>query len=173
MVNVIPYFFDKPVKDRILGLTALYSRKCVIKEYQYNTMSLSHYHGCCQSYESTSAMSPCLPSVHVYSMSPCLYPESMSIPWIHVYTVSPCLYYKSMFVKWVLINSMHPWQKDFFFYRNTFYRNREIQIIGIQTYKLQKYRNTSYRNTEIQITDIQIYKIQKYRNKNYRRKSKL
>ena len=25
MINVIPYFLDKPVRDRILGLTALYT----------------------------------------------------------------------------------------------------------------------------------------------------
>ena len=68
--------------------------------------------------------------VHVYTMTLCLYHESVSIPWVHVYTISPCLY--------------HEFQK----YRNTNYRNTEIQITDIDKYKLQKYRNTNERCTE-------------------------
>ena len=49
------------------------------------------------------------------------------------------------------------------YYRNTIFRCAEIQIIGMQIYKLPKYQNTNYRNTEIQIIEIQKYKLQKYR----------
>ena len=61
------------------------SRTCVIKEYQFYTMSLSHYH------ESIS-----LQRVFVNTMSLCLYHESMSIPRAHVNTISPCLYHEYM-----------------------------------------------------------------------------
>ena len=60
-------------------------------------------------------MSPCLyheslsiPWVHIYTMSPCLYHESMFLPWVHVYTKSTCLYHESMSIPWVLVNSMSP-----------------------------------------------------------------
>ena len=33
MVNVIPYFLDKPARDRILGLTALYFTISNIKKH--------------------------------------------------------------------------------------------------------------------------------------------
>ena len=52
--------------------------------------------------------SMCIPWVHVYTMSPCQYHESMYIPWIHVYTVIPCSYHESMYIPWVLVNTMSP-----------------------------------------------------------------
>ena len=36
-------------------------------------------------------------------------------------------------------------------YRNTNYIYTEIQITGIQKYKLQKYRNINYKTSEIKI----------------------
>ena len=59
------------------------SRMFVI-QFQFYTMSLSPYHGCCRYCESMSVS-----WVHVCTMSPCLYHESLSIPWVHVYTMSP------------------------------------------------------------------------------------
>ena len=133
-----------------------------------------------------------IPWVHIYTMTPCVYHESLFIPWVHVYTMSPCLYHESMCIPWVLVNSMHlflyhkslpiTWvnvytmspeiqitkrfllllQKyNFQKYRDTNYRNKEIQITDIHKYKLHKYRNTNDRNTEIQITEIKICKLQK------------
>ena len=47
-----------------------------------------------------------IPWVHVYTISPCLYHESMSLPWVHVYTMSPCLYIESMSIPWVHVYTM-------------------------------------------------------------------
>ena len=49
-----------------------------------------------------------IPWIHVYTMSPLLYQESMSIPRVHVYTIRPCLYHESMSIPWILVNFMHP-----------------------------------------------------------------
>ena len=53
-----------------------------------------------------------IPWVHIYTMSPCPYHESMSIllviPWVHVYTMSPCLWQESIFIPWVHVYTMSP-----------------------------------------------------------------
>ena len=72
-------------------------------------------------------------------MRPCIYHESLSNPCFHLYNM-----------------------------RNKIFRNTEIQITGIQKYKLQNYRNTNCRYTDIQITDKLKYKLQKNRNTTYR-----
>ena len=80
-----------------------------------------------------------IPWVQVYTMSPCLYHDSMFIPLVHVYTMSPWKFHESMSIPWVLANNMI----------QCLYL--EIQITEIKKYKLQIYRNTIFRNSEIQI----------------------
>ena len=89
-----------------------------------------------------------IPWVNVYTMSQCIYHESMPLPWVHVYTMIPCLYQKSISIPWIHVYTM----------KNTIFRNTEIQITGIQKYKLHDYRNTNWWYTEIQITKMQEYK---------------
>ena len=48
------------------------------------------------------------------------------------------------------------------------FSSAEIQITGLQKYKIQKYQNTNYRYAERQITEIQTIQSQKYRNIKYR-----
>ena len=50
----------------------------------------------------------CILWVHVYTMSLCLYHESMSKPRVHVNTMSPCLFHASMFISWVLSINISP-----------------------------------------------------------------
>ena len=112
--------------------------------------------------------------VHVYTMSPCLYLESLSIPWFHVSTMHLCLYYESISIPWVNVYTMvsglyHdsmsiPWvlanneshcpyhesrnfNYNINFYRITIFISADIRITKMPTYKLHKYWNTNYRNT--------------------------
>ena len=61
----------------------------------FYTMSQSQYHVCCQYNES------------IYTMSPCLYQESMSIPWVHVNSISPCLYHESLLIPCIHVSLYH------------------------------------------------------------------
>ena len=91
----------------------------------------------------------------VNTKSPCLYHELMSIPWVHVYTMSRK---KEKITKiQLLVIQTYKLQKC----RNTNYRYTKIQV---KKYKWQKYRNINYRNTEIKITEVHKYKLQDYRN---------
>ena len=49
-----------------------------------------------------------IPWVHVYTMIPCIYHESMSTPWGNVYTTSPCLYHKFMSIPWYHVYTINP-----------------------------------------------------------------
>ena len=104
-----------------------------------------------------------IPWVYIYTMSLCLYQESMSITRVHINIISPCPYHRSM-SKPVLVNSMHPclYNESFpIIWVNVYTMSQEIQITEInklQKYKFKKYSNISYRNTEIEITETLKYK---------------
>ena len=140
-----------------------------------------------------------IPWVHVYTMNPCQFHESMSIPWVLFNTKSPspyheamsipcsCQYHESISISWVSTKS--PWQyqesKSIPWFQGvqgvpngprypkgksrskvydcTFYMWKlAIKLIfyGRQIMG-DPYKNSNYRNTEIQITEIQNYKLKK------------
>ena len=109
-----------------------------------------------------------IPWVHEYTMSPCLYHDSMSITWVHVYTMSPSLYHEHLSIPCVHVYTMSPCQyrESMSITRNYWYPKihvTEIQKYKWQKYKLQKYKTQNYRNTnnrisEIQFTDTQIHR---------------
>ena len=87
--------------------------------------------------------------VHFYTISSCLFHESMSIPWVYVYTKSPYLYHEYFPKRRFIVNTMSP-ELQKLFYRNTNYRNTKIQITEMKiTEKLkfisQKHRTTNYK----------------------------
>ena len=79
--------------------------------------------------KSVYTMSPCiyhdsmsLPWVHVHTMGSFLYYESISIRWVNVYTLIPCPYHESMSIPWVIVNNKSHctyYEARHFNYRNT------------------------------------------------------
>ena len=93
------------------------SHMCVMKEYVYiyYIMSLSQYHGCDNTMSLYIYHDPmCIPWVPFYTMSPCLYHESMSIqdsmciPWVLVNSMHLILYHESLPITWVNVYNMSP-----------------------------------------------------------------
>ena len=89
------------------------SRTCVIKEYQYYTMSLNQYHGSCQ------------------------YHESMSITWVLVNSMCSCLYHESRDSfygkdrKIIEIHFLEIQKYKLQIKKNTILRNTEIEMTEI------------------------------------------
>ena len=101
-------------------------------------------------------------------MSLCLYPESLPITRVSVCTMS-----QEIYIAEIQQNLQHKLQRIFFT------ESVEIQVTGIQKFKLKKYvynnyrnkndrntnyRNTHYRHTTILITETQKNKLKKRRN---------
>ena len=51
-----------------------------------------------------------IPWVHIHTITPCVYHESLVIPWVRVNTMSPCLYHESLSIPRVLVYTMSPCQ---------------------------------------------------------------
>ena len=117
----------------------------------------------------------------------------MSIPWIHVGSMTPFQYHESMSMPWVqkfkLLKKKKKKKKKKYGknpekkqtrttnYRNTSFINSKLSAAWKPKYKLQiyqssNYRNTNFRNSNIQITEIQTYKLEKWRN-TYNRKTEI
>ena len=69
-----------------------------------------------------------------------------SIPRFHVYTMNPCRCHEPIPITRVIVHTMSPEifkEIQRICYRNKVFISEEIQVTGLQKYKLQKYQNTN------------------------------